>query len=172
MRTGNPSRWPTCRASLPLIGAAVHEVRERRGKLACANTIRAAADRTRSSLMRRRRGSETASMPAGFVNARGSSIASSLARHGTKPADRQAADGVERLPLLLFQMAGPCRWRTLSTRTPVRFGHLRKWRSFVHRDEDPKARRIASRYTTQVSFFQKWNTTGPNARASPDRPRG
>ena len=29
-----------------------------------------------------------------------------LARHGAKPADRQAADGVERLPLLLFPDGG------------------------------------------------------------------
>ena len=160
-----PDRVAHLQGVLPLIGAAVHEVRERRrGKALRLRKHDQKQQQTEHEVHERAGAENQKPLPCRLARECARVIDRLvLARHGTKPADRQAADGVERLPLLLFPDGGAHADGEFIHAHPARLGH-EKMTELMHGDEDTEDENCEQ--NIHVLSFQKWKYDRTKVRAS------
>ena len=160
-----PDRVAHLQGVLPLIGAAVHEVRERRrGKALRLREHDQKQQQTEHEVHERAGAEDQKPLPCRLARERTRVVDRLvLARHGAEPADRQAADGVERLPPLLFPDGGAHADGEFIHAHPARLGH-EEVAELMHGDEDTEDENCEQ--NIHVLSFQKWKYDRTKVRAS------
>ena len=132
-----PDRVAHLQGVLPLIGAAVHKVCERRrGKALRLRKHEQKQQKSEHEVHECAGTEDQKPLPRRLARERARIVDRLiLARHGAKAADRQAADGVERLPLLLFPDGRAHADGEFIHAHAAGFGH-EKMTELMHGDED------------------------------------